>query len=161
MRVWQSGNFQLSTFNPQPLMHFLVRKRRNTPTIIIVALVDVLIVLLIFLMVTTTFKQQSALKLALPESSQSQKEGATNDPPFIVNITSNAVIVLDKSPIPFDDLKGRLQKEVAKNPQIKVAINADKNAPWYRIVNVMDVAKELNIKTVSACTTPTKTAAKP
>ena len=57
-------------------MRFFIRKRRSTPTIIIVALIDVLIVLLIFLMVTTTFKQQSALKLALPESSQSEKAGA-------------------------------------------------------------------------------------
>ena len=42
---------------------------------------------------------------------------------------SNAVIVLDKEPVPFDSLKGRLQEEVAKNPSLKLAINADKNAP--------------------------------
>ncbi len=41
---------------------------------------DVLIVLLIFLMVTTTFKQQPSLRLALPESSQAQKEGANENP---------------------------------------------------------------------------------
>ena len=80
-------------------MRFVIRKRRSTPTIIIVALVDVLIVLLIFLMVTTTFKQQPGLKLALPESSQAQKEGyTTNALPFIINITSNAVIVLNTEP---------------------------------------------------------------
>jgi biopolymer transport protein ExbD len=136
-------------------MRFLVRKRRNAPTVIIVALVDVLIVLLIFLMVTTTFKQQPSLRLQLPESTQALKEGATtNDVPFIVNITSNAVVVvgMDRLPIPFDSLKARLQKEVAQNPQLKLAIRADRNAPWYRIVNVMDIAKELKIKSVSAST---------
>jgi biopolymer transport protein ExbD len=141
-------------------MRFLIRKRRNAPTVIIVALVDVLIVLLIFLMVTTTFKQRPVLKLQLPESSSALKEGATNDVPFIVNIMSNAVIVLDKEPVPFDSLKGRLQEEVAKNPSLKLAINADKNAPWYRIVGVMDIAKELKIKSVSATTaTPKETVA--
>jgi biopolymer transport protein ExbD len=143
-------------------MHFHVRKRRSTPTVIIVALVDVLVVLLIFLMVTTTFKQQPSLKLALPESSQSRKEGATtNEPPFVVSISSNAVIFLDKSPIPFDSLKGRLQQAIAKNPQLRLAINADRNAPFYRIVNVMDIAKELKIKTVSASTKAAKETAKP
>ena len=143
-------------------MRFRIRKRRNTPTIIIVALVDVLIVLLIFLMVTTTFKQQPRLKLALPESSQARKEGfTTNEPPFMINITSNAVIVLDRTPIEFSGLKARLQEEVAKNPQLKLAINADRNAPFYRIVNVMDLAKELKIKSVSASTTAAKEAAKP
>jgi biopolymer transport protein ExbD len=138
-------------------MRFRIRKRRNTPTIIIVALVDVLIVLLIFLMVTTTFKQQPALKLALPESSQAQKEGfTTNALPFVINITSNAVIVVDREPVPFDSLKSRLQTEVTKNPDLKLAINADRYAPFYRIVNVMDIAKELKIKSVSAATTGTK-----
>ena len=59
-------------------MQFATRKRRGTPAVIIVSLIDVLIVVLIFLMVTTTFKQQPALKLALPESNQ-QKTGATAD----------------------------------------------------------------------------------
>jgi biopolymer transport protein ExbD len=141
-------------------MRFRIRKRRNTPTIIIVALVDVLIVLLIFLMVTTTFKQQPGLKLALPESSQARKEGyTTNALPFQINITSNAVIVLDREPVPFDTLKSRLQEEVAKNPDLKISINADRNAPFYRIVNVMDIAKELKIKSVSAATTGAKPAA--
>jgi len=145
-------------------MRFLTRKRRHTPTVIIVALVDVLVVLLIFLMVTTTFKQQPSLKLALPESSQAQKEGAsTNEPPFLINITSNNVIRLgaDKLPIEPENLKSRLQQEVEKNPQLKLAINADRNASWYRIVNVMDIAKELKIKAISATTTAQKTAAKP
>ena len=143
-------------------MRFLIRKRRHTPTVIIVALVDVLIVLLIFLMVTTTFKQQPSLRLELPKSSQAQKEGAsTNEPPFMINILSNAVIVVDRAPILFENLKPRLEAEVAKNPELRVAINADRNAPWYRIVNVMDIAKELKIKSVSATTTAPKPAAKP
>jgi biopolymer transport protein ExbD len=145
-------------------MRFLVRKRRSAPTVIIVALVDVLIVLLIFLMITTTFKQQPALRLQLPESTQALKDGATtNELPYIVNITamaSNAIIYVnnDPDPIPFDSLKARLQQAVAKNPQLKLAIRADRNAPWYRIVNVMDIAKELKIKAVSAST---KEAGKP
>jgi biopolymer transport protein ExbD len=143
-------------------MRFHIRKRRQTPTVIIVALVDVLIVLLIFLMVTTTFKQQPSLRLELPKSSQAQKEGAsTNEPPFMINILSNAVIVVDRAPILFENLKPRLEAEVTKNPELRVAINADKNAPWYRIVNVMDIAKELKIKSISATTTAPKPPVKP
>ncbi len=135
-------------------MRFLIRKRRGTPTIIIVALVDVLIVLLIFLMVTTTFKQQPSLRLELPKSSQAQKEGAsTNEPPFMINILPMPSSWWTREPILLENLKPRLQQEVDKNPELKVAINADKNAPWYRIVNVMDIAKELKIKSVSATTT--------
>ena len=74
-------------------MRFFVRKRRTTPAVIIVALIDVLIVLLIFLLVTTTFKQQAALKLQLPESSQAKKAGANENPPFVVSIDSNGSVL--------------------------------------------------------------------
>jgi biopolymer transport protein ExbD len=59
-------------------MQFNVHKRRQTPTVIIISLIDVLLVVLIFLMVTTTFKQQPAVRLALPESRQA-KPGATEN----------------------------------------------------------------------------------
>ena len=52
-------------------------------------------------------------------------------------------------------------RKLIKNPQLRLNINADKNAPWYRIVNVMDIAKELKIKSVSATTTGLKPTPKP
>ena len=145
-------------------MRFLIRKRRSAPTVIIVALVDVLIVLLIFLMVTTTFKQRPVLKLQLPESSSALKPGATtNAVPFIVSIESNGAFRAGQNADAetLEQLRGRLQAEVAKDPQLKLAINADRNAPFYRIVNVMDLAKELKIKSVSASTMPAKDAGNP
>jgi biopolymer transport protein ExbD len=141
-------------------MRFLIHKRRNTPTVIIVALVDVLIVLLIFLMVTTTFKQQSALKLKLPESSQAKKEGATENPPFVVTIKEDGLYYLDsgKLPVTFEQLKGELVSRAAKNPQLVLAINADEKAPWGKVVKIRDAAAEAKIKSLVAYT---KEAAKP
>jgi len=135
-------------------MRFFIRKRRSTPTIIIVALIDVLIVLLIFLMVTTTFKQQSALKLALPESSQSEKAGASEDAPLIVSIDPKGDLRLGQEalPITVDGLKSELIARAAKNPELKLAINADKDAPFGKIVKVMDAAKDAKIKAVNAFT---------
>jgi len=135
-------------------MRFFIRKRRSTPTIIIVALIDVLIVLLIFLMVTTTFKQQSALKLALPESSQSEKAGASEDAPLIVSIDPQGNLRLGQEALPMtvEGLKSELAARTAKNPDLKLAINADKAAPFGKIVNVMDAAKDAKIKAVNAFT---------
>ena len=135
-------------------MRFFIRKRRSTPTIIIVALIDVLIVLLIFLMVTTTFKQQSALKLALPESSQSEKAGASEDAPLIVSIDPQGNLRLgpESLPVTVEGLKSELTTRTAKNPDLKLAINADKAAPFGQIVKVMDAAKDAKIKAVNAFT---------
>ena len=135
-------------------MRFTVTKRRSPPAVIIVALIDVLVVLLIFLMVTTTFKQQPALKLALPESSQSLKSGATENPPLVVTIAANGNLFLgaDNLPVTPERLHRELASRAADNPQLKLAISADKNAPFGQIVKVMDAAKESGIKAVNAFT---------
>jgi biopolymer transport protein ExbD len=117
-----------------------------------VALVDVLIVLLIFLMVTTTFKQQSALKLKLPESSQAQKSGANENPPLVVSIDTNGVYYLDKLPKTYEQLKSELISQAAKNPKLVLAINADEKAPWGKVVKIRDAAAEAKITSLVAYT---------
>lgn len=133
-------------------MHFYVRKRRNTPAVIIVALIDVLIVLVIFLLVTTTFKQQAALKVQLPDSSESKKPGANENPPFIVSIDTNGVYYVEKLPVTFQQLEDQLKARVAKNPNLALAINADENSPWGKVVKLRDAAAAANVKSLVAFT---------
>jgi biopolymer transport protein ExbD len=138
-------------------MHFVVHKRRQTPAVIIVALIDVLIVLVIFLLVTTTFKQQASLKVSRPESSQAKKSGANENPPLVVSIDAQGGLRVgpNNDAVTLEQLQTRLRDELAKNPKLALAVNADKNAPWGKIVNVMDAAKTANIKSVSAFTKET------
>jgi biopolymer transport protein ExbD len=136
-------------------MRFLSRKKRQPPAIIIVALIDVLIVVLIFLMVTTTFKKPlAALKLALPESSQATKTGANENPPLVVVIEQDGGLRLgqEATPVTYDTLKTELDAAAAKNPELKLSLDADKKAPFGQIVKVMDAAKAAHIKYVSAYT---------
>ena len=141
-------------------MRFFVRKRRQTPTVIIVALIDVLIVLLIFLMVTSTFKQQPALRLALPESTQALKTGANENAPLVVSVTADGSVFYgtEKLPVTIEQLRNSLLAAVARNPQLKLALSADTKAPFGTIVKVMDASKEAGFKTVNAFA---KDAAKP
>jgi biopolymer transport protein ExbD len=135
-------------------MRFFVRKRTQTPTVIIVALIDVLIVLLIFLMVTTTFKQQPALRLALPETTHAQKSGANENAPLVVSIDAKGILRLgtDALPVTSERLKSELLALAEKDPHLKLAISADKDAPFGQIIKVMDAAKDAKINTVNAFT---------
>jgi biopolymer transport protein ExbD len=135
-------------------MRFPIRKRRQAPAVIIVALIDVLIVMLIFLLVTTSFRQQPALRLALPESSQATKTGASEDAPLIVSIDPQGNIRLGTEAIAVtvERLKSELATRASSNPQLRLAINADKAAPFGQIVLVMDAAKAAGIKMVNAFT---------
>lgn len=135
-------------------MQFRAHRRRQAPTVIIVALIDVLIVLLIFLMVTTTFKQQPALRLALPESSQAHKTGANENAPMIVTVDAQGTLRLgpEARPVTADQLKSELVTLAETKPDLQLAISADKAAPFGEIIKVMDAAKEAHIKMVNAFT---------
>jgi len=129
-------------------MRFYVRKRRQPPAIIIVALIDILIVLLVFLTVTTTFKQQPAIRLALPESSSARRADANDSPPLVITIDAKGVLRLGPNPAPatLEQLRAALAAAVARDPDARAAINADKAAPWGVLVSVMDAAKKANLK---------------
>jgi biopolymer transport protein ExbD len=133
-------------------MQFLTHRRRQAPTVIIVALIDVLIVLLIFLMVTTTFKQQPALRLALPDSTSAQKTGASETAPLVISIDAKGNLRLgaEARPITSDQLKSELVALAEKKPDLKVAVSADKAVSWGDIVKVMDAISGAHIKMVNA-----------
>jgi biopolymer transport protein ExbD len=139
-------------------MRFLIRKRRTAPAVIIVALIDVLIVLVIFLLVTTTFKQQPALKLALPTSTSALKSGANENPPQIVYIDDKNLLRFGPNAdvVTPDQLRSRLIVEAEKiraaGKEPLLAVRADKAAHWERIVQVMDIGKAANIRVMSAYT---------
>jgi biopolymer transport protein ExbD len=133
-------------------MQFSTRKRRNPPSVIIVSLIDVLIVVLIFLMVASTFKQQPALKLALPESKQTPKPGSTEDSLIITINKKEPYLYLGTRPVTLDKLTEELKTAAASNPGINLSIRADTDAPFGQIVKVMDASKAAGIRGVSAFT---------
>src|SRR5262249_21763657 len=95
-----------------------------------------------------------ALKLALPESSQAVKTGARENAPIIVSIdpTGNLRYGPEAKPVTVERLKEELLAAIARTPDLKLAISADKSAPFGQIIKVMDTAKEAKIKTVNAFT---------
>jgi biopolymer transport protein ExbD len=131
-------------------MQFATHKRRQAPTVIIVSLIDVLIVILIFLMVTTTFKQQPAIKLALPESKQPKAGAADNA--LVVTVPKQGPLYLKTDPVTLETLQQRLVEAVQLNPQTTLAIRADTDTPVGLLVKVMDAAKAANIKVASVFT---------
>jgi len=138
-------------------MKFSTRRRRQPPAVIIVSMIDILIVMLIFLMVTTTFRQQPALKLALPESQQTKtgvRPNASDDHAIIAVLKQPPYFYLDDRPIALDQLQANLQARAARNPALTLSIRADTEAPFGQIVKIMDAAKAANIKTISAFTKP-------
>lgn len=129
-------------------MEFFPRKKKSPPAVIIVALIDVLIVILIFLLVTTTFKQQPALKLTLPESSQGMKEGTSELAPVFITIDKEGRIYIGakSEPVGVETLQAQLTALVRANPLVRIAVEADEGAPLGSFVKVTDAVRGAGVK---------------
>ncbi len=135
-------------------MQFSNYKRRRAPSVIIVSLIDVLLVVLIFLMATTAFKkEQAALKLALPESKISKAGAAETKPPLVISITTNApYLFLGSTPVTIERIQAELNTGAKANPNLRVAIRADKRAPFGEVIKVIDAAKLAQVGSIDAYT---------
>lgn len=133
---------------------FYPRRRRTAPAIIIISLIDVLIVMLTFLLVSTTYRNQPSVKLALPEVGEAPKAGGSDaKPPLVVSITtSEPAYYLGNQPVSEDRLSQELRGAVATDPNLRVNLSADKNAPWERVAKALQIARRANVKEVKAYT---------
>ena len=74
--------------------------------------------------------------------SKEAKEGAADAKPFVILVTTNFpfFFVGDRA-VTIDNLQKELSEAAQKDPQLKVAIRADKQAPFGEIVKLIDASK--------------------
>jgi biopolymer transport protein ExbD len=107
-------------------------------------LIDILVVLLIFYIATTVFKRsEPKINIVVPPSSQAKS--TTETVPSTIYVTADSKIFFDDAPVDPEKLGDLLKSKMDANPQFKVAMKADKNAPFGIITKVMDAAHYANI----------------
>ncbi len=137
-------------------MKFYTRKRRS-PTIIIVSLIDILAILLIFFIVTTTFKKtQPQLEINLPESKSAAPSAEAEVAPLVLSVKDADQITLDDEPVPLDELGASLKAAREAEPDRPIAMQADRDAPFGVVVQVLDALKDAGIRNIPAFTDPRK-----
>lgn len=133
---------------------FYPKRRRSAPAIIIIALIDVLIVMLTFLMVSTTYRNQPAVKLALPEVADAPKTGGSAEkPPFIVTIAAaEPAYYVGTRAVTEDKLGQELRGAVASDADVHLVLSADRNASWEKVARALQMARNAQVKHVRAFT---------
>ena len=126
------------------------------------SMTDVIFLLLIFFMVTSTFVFPSALEVNLPQSSQQTSLKPTTR--IYVDKDMNMFVSLGDSiqqgeltPLAVDKLDAFMKQLVVENPQEFVAVYADEEVPYGKIVDILDKGSRNGLKVVLA----TKPASEP
>ena len=129
-----------------------LRRQHDMMTVFNMAsITDVIFLLLIFFMVTSTFVFPSALEVNLPQSSE-QTAVKPGTRVWIDKDLNLFAAFGDEEPKPLksDELMTFLQLAQQNSPEAFIALYADEEVPYGKIVEVLDNGARLNVKIVLA-----------
>ena len=129
-----------------------LRRQHDMMTVFNMAsMTDVIFLLLIFFMVTSTFVFPSALEVNLPQSSE-QTAVKPGTRVWIDKDLNLFAAFGDEEPKPLksDELMTFLQLAQQDSPEAFIALYADEEVPYGKIVEVLDNGARLNVKIVLA-----------
>jgi biopolymer transport protein ExbD len=134
----------------------------------IAPLVDVIFLLLIFFMLSSSLVFQPGIPVELPKSKTISMSAAEK---IVITITRSNLLFFNDNPVEWENLEGQLS-ELAYSSKMalakrrpgeepghyspKVVLRADTHVPYEKIVEVMDLARSLNLGVYLATDAPRK-----
>jgi biopolymer transport protein ExbD len=107
-------------------------------------LIDVVFLLLIFFMVSTTFlSDDGGLQVELPRSENRDLIPEGSD--VALKIGADGTMELDGRAVGLKELKSSLRRSAEDDPSTMVVVRADKALAHGKVVEVMDLVRELGL----------------
>jgi biopolymer transport protein ExbD len=110
-----------------------------------------------FFVMTTTFVQHSAMKVALPEASETLQEEPRA--PLIVLVDSNSRFYVDNNEVlnpSVETLKDAIARIAGDDHERSVILRADAMTPHQAVVTAMDALGQAGFTHLSIATTPSR-----
>ena len=115
----------------------------------ITPMIDCVFLLLIFFMVTTVFKQPHTLKVELPEAREST---IVEEKKLVASVDRGGALELNRQRLTLAELPSVLAREKEKTRSLTLIIRTDKKTRHGVVMEVMEVAKALNVDKVVLAT---------
>lgn len=132
-------------------MNFRSGRRRRTPTEInLTPLIDIVFQLLIFFLITTTFVQNPGIDVELPKASA--EANPSEQESVIIAVTKEGRVIHEGRPVSDDELRTRLQEHHKQRATATVIVQADTNTPHGKVVEVMDLARQVGFSQLAIAT---------
>ncbi len=101
-------------------------------------LVDITLVLLIIFMVTATYVVKETIEVDLPRAASG---GQTVGPTLAFALDRDGTLFLDGAPATRDAARAAVRAAVARSPEARAIISADRGVSHGRVVEVIDLVK--------------------
>ena len=112
-------------------------------------MIDCVFLLLIFFMVTTVFKQPHTLQVELPEA---RKSTLVAEKKLVATLTTDGRMEINRYPVTLADLPAVLRREKQTTRSLTLIIRTDKKTRHGLVLEVMEIAKRLDVAKVVLAT---------
>jgi biopolymer transport protein ExbD len=121
-----------------------------------VPLIDIALTLVIILMVTTAFIRPPGVSLKLPETST--REGAPETKKDLtIAVGKDGGLFMDGQKADARACQARLNQVAGKDKQARVLVRGDRDVPYQKVMDVMDMARQAGLTRISLLTDPKQT----
>jgi biopolymer transport protein ExbD len=128
------------------------RRSAKKARIEIIPMIDTIFFLLVFFMISTlSMSQFKGMPVNLPKAAAGQQAPAES---AAVTIDKDGRLFLNQQAIDQAALGEALRQELAKNAEMLVVINADDGVQHGQVVEVMDIARGVNVAKMAIAVKP-------
>jgi biopolymer transport protein ExbD len=118
-----------------------------------IPLIDIALTLVIILMVTTAFIKPPGVSLKLPETAT--REGAPESSrDMTIVLAADQRLYIDGQQQEPAAVQARLRQLGARNKEARVLIKGDRQVPYARVMDVMDMVRQAGLTRVALPTDP-------
>ena len=125
----------------------LRKKKDFTAEVFTSSMNDIMFFLMLFFIIISTLLNPSMIRVALPNSRNSQ---TLQKKEINLTMTKEKVYYVNNTQVPFDALETQLKKELAHSPDAFIMLRFDSSLPIQDLVNVLSVGNRLNSKMIIA-----------
>lgn len=104
---------------------------------------DIMFFLMLFFLIVSTLLNPSMIKVALPNSQNSQ---SLHQKEINLTITKDLTYFVNNTQVPYANLEGQLRKELQANPNAFIILRMDNVLTIQSLVDILSLGNKLNTK---------------
>ena len=130
-----------------------LRRRRKPSEIPTSSMADIAFLLIIFFMLTTVFTTNQGIQFQYPEDDPNDPDVQPEEA-IHIKIEGEGRFQIDKNPTSsLEEIGGYVRAKMEQSPEKPVIIESDPDVPYFVMIDVFDLLKQLEVKNIAV---PTK-----
>ena len=127
----------------------LRKKKDFTAEVFTSSMNDIMFFLMLFFIIISTLLNPSMIRVALPNSRNSQ---TIQKKEINLTMTKEKLYYVNNAQVPFASLETELKKELTRSPDAFIMLRFDNTLPIQDLVSVLSIGNKLNSKMIIATT---------